>query len=192
MFIWGVLLFLVGLFFITLMGANLELPVAIAVLFDLPTTFAFIIAITSVIVATGSFKTFITAINALLSKKYSISAADKEKAVRLFQLIGKTVVYASVLFAVMGIMLMLRSLSDPYSIGPKVSIALCSLFQGTLINLILVYPAINVLETRYNVEERTVISEKQVIDKLLELCYRQGVSPEEILNAREIHFQKRQ
>jgi hypothetical protein len=54
----------------------------------------------------------------------------------------------------------------------------------------LIYPAIYLLEIRRNAEEKIVISEKQIIDKMLEMCYRQGITPEEILNAGEISFKE--
>lgn len=190
MFTLGIAVFFTGLFFIVWVSSHYDPRMAIYILFDLPTTFFFITTITAVIVATGNFKTFIAAINALLSKKYNISAADKEKSIRLFKLLGKSVVSAAVLLTVVGLTLMLMDLSDPAYLGPRISIALCAISQGVCINLILIYPAINVLQARYIAEEKRVISEKQVIDKLLELCYRQGITPEEILDAREISFRK--
>ena len=57
-----------------------------------------------------------------------------------------------------------------------------------MVNLVFTYPAIHIIESRYNQEEKRVISEKQVMDKLLELCYKKGVSPEEIMDANEIKF----
>lgn len=188
MFVLGILIFVAGLFLILGLSNGFSF---IGVLFDLTPAFYFIVLIISVITATGRFRTFIMAINALFSKKYNISAADKEKAIRLFKLLGKSVVYATILFTVIGIQSILSNLSDLAALGPLLSTALCTISQGAFINLILI-SAINVLETRYHTEEKTVISEKQVIDKLLELCYKQGISPEDILNANEIHIKKDQ
>ena len=190
MFILGIAVFLIGIFFMILSEFSYGPGMAMQAYNDLTITVFFIIVIAAVIIATGSFKTFIAAINALLSKKYIISAADKEKAIQLFKLIGKTVVYASVLAAVTGLISLLYNMSDIASIGPTIAAALIAIFQGACINLIFIYPAINVLQTRYNTEEKRVISEKQVIDKLLELCYKQGITPEEILDAHEISFRK--
>lgn len=192
MFIIGILVFVAGIFFVALIGADYNLQMVMRVLFDWPTTFSFIVVIAAIIIATDGFKTFVTAVKALLSKKYSLSATDKEKAIRLFKLLGRAVISASILFTMMGLILTLYSLSDPNYLGPKIALALNSIFQGAFINLVLIYPAINVLQTRYSVDEKTVISEKQVIDKLLELCYKQGISPEEILDANEIYFKKYQ
>lgn len=188
MFVLGVLIFTAGLLFLALIETNHNFAMIMNIFLDWPTTFSFIVVIAAVIIATDGLKTFITAINAILSKECSILASDKEKAIRLFRLLGKSVNYASILLVVLGIRLMLISLSDPYSLGPRAATALASLFQGLFINLIFINPAINILQTRYNTEEKTVVSEKQVIDKLLELCNKQGISPEEILNANEIHF----
>lgn len=193
MYVRGILVFIVGVFFMALIGADYNLNLAM-VFIDGPTTFCFIVVFAAVIISTGGFRTFITAINALSSKKYSISAADKEKAIRLFKLLGKSVVYASILFTLMGLMLILVQLDDidPAALGPSIAVAILAVFQGAFINLALIFPAINILETRYNTEEKTVISEKQVIDKLLELCYKQGISPEEVLSADEMYFKKLQ
>lgn len=190
MFILGILIFTVGIFFMAVLAMNYDVGMATWVLFDWPTTFFFIVVMIAVIVSISGFKTFVAAINALLSKKYNISTAEKEKAIKLFKLLGKSVVYASVLLTVMGLMQVLCDLSDPVSIGPSIAVALFALFQGAYINLVFIYLAINVLQSRYNAEEKTVISEKQVIDKLLELCYRKGVSPEEVLESNEIFFKK--
>lgn len=193
MYVLGILVCMLSMFIIAASGAASGgggFEQSFSILYDLPTIFSFIVIIASVIIATNSFKTFIKAVNALLSKRYSISAADKEKAVRLFKLLGRSIIYASILFAMMGLLKSLRDLSDINLLGPNIAMTLYSIFQGTFINLILIYPAINILETRYNTEEKTVISEKQVIDKLMELCYKQGITPEEILNANEIHFKE--
>ena len=74
----------------------------------------------------------------------------------------------------------------------NVAASFVAIFYGLLINVVFINPAIDILESRYNADVKFVISEKQVMDKLLELCYKQGVSPEEIIEASEISFQKKQ
>ena len=156
----------------------------------MPSLMPFVITLTSVIMATNSRKVFIVSINAMLSKNYAISAADKEKSIRLYKMLGKTVTYTAIMTVMMGTMFMLMQLDDPSHLGPMISISLTSAFYGAFINLAFIYPAIYILETRYNAEEKRVISEKQVMDKLMELCYKQGITPEEILEATEINFRK--
>jgi flagellar motor component MotA len=128
--------------------------------------------------------------NALLSKKYVISAHTQQKAIRLFKLMGKSVLYAIVINITIMVCITLLMLDDPSVLGSVFSVILLSVVYGGLFNLMLIYPAIYLLEARRNAEEKTVISEKQVINKLLELCYRQGISPEEILKAGEISFKE--
>jgi flagellar motor component MotA len=154
--------------------------------------FFYIVIICAVIIATGGFKTFTRAINALLSKKYVISAADKEKAIRLFKLIGKSVFAAAALNIIIGLMLMLHNLSDFTSLARNIAASFQAIFYSAFINLVFIYPAVYNLENRYNTEEKRVLSEKQVMDKLLMLCYKQGISPEDIIDADEISFKKYQ
>lgn len=190
MYVIGLLLFSAVYIFMVLVGVDFIVPKLSLVLYDMPTTLYFIVTIASVTIMTGGGKTFIAAVNALISKKYSISAYEKEKAIRLFKLLSKSVVYASVLITFVSFIIMLTDLSDLSKLGPNMAVAINAIVFGAFINLILINPAINILESRYNAEEKTVISEKQVIDKLLELCYKQGISPEEIINADEIQIKK--
>jgi len=136
----------------------------------------------------GDFKIHIKATNALLSKKYVISAADKEKAIALYTLMSKVTIGTTIMLIAIGLVMMFGRLEDPNMLGPMVAVSLISLIYGAFINL-MILPAIYILKNRPNLEPVSVlISEKQVIDKLLELCYKQGISPEEILDAKEIAF----
>jgi len=159
--------------------------------FDMPTLVPFIFVISTIIFMSGEFKVKVRAANALFSKNYVISARDKEKAIRLFKLLARAVIYVTVITTMISLSLMLMRLEDPSTIGPYLSLSMLSIIYGALINLALIYPAIHILENRPDPEPiSVVISEKQVIDKLLELCYKQGVPPEEILEAKEISFKK--
>ena len=186
-FLLGKLLFLFTIIMGILIASGFDTWLVMNFL-DLPTLAWFAFIMTAVVVATGEARTFVAAVNALLSKKYVMSAQDKERALRLFRLLGKTVLAAAVMLTAVGVTFMLYQLADPAALGPFLAISLLSVVYGVGINMVFIYPAINILETRYNTEERTVISERQVIDKLLELCYRQGVAPEDIINANEIAF----
>ncbi|MDR1664784.1 MAG: MotA/TolQ/ExbB proton channel family protein [Clostridiales bacterium] len=163
-----------------------------AELIDLPSYVPMLLTTVAVINFSGGFKLFIKAINALISKKYYISVADREKSIRLFKLLGKSIAGMGVLNTVLGAIFTLFNLSDLSQTGPLIGVALISLLYALFANLAFIGPAIHLLESRYNTEAEKVISDRQIIDKLLELCYRQGVTPEEILEADEIHFYKGQ
>ena len=189
----GVLLFLAAIFLtIVVLGGNATDYL------NLPTIFFLLLPIIAVIIMKGGFKTLIVAVNALLSKKYSISAADKEKAIRLFRLIGKTAMYSAVLLTLISLLNMAIGINLTDDDGVRgvilinVAASFVAIFYGLLINAVFINPAISILESRYNADVKSMISEKQVMDKLLELCYKQGVSPEEIIGASEISFQKKQ
>jgi len=163
----------------------------------------FLLVMTAVIIMKGGFKTFITAVNALLSKKYTISAAEKEASVRLFKLLAKTVKYTAIIITLMGIINLFMGLNWRlweelgsgeflWAISINLAASLISIMYGLAINMIFLNPTIDILETRHNAESKTMISEKQVIDKLMELCYKQNITPEEILDANEITFKRKQ
>ncbi len=153
MFILGVLLSSLAIFFMAALIANFNLSIALQILFDWPTIFFFIFIITAVIISANGLKTFLAAIKVLLLKKHSISAAENRKAVKLFQLIAKTTVYCSVLLCVIRVMVMLYDLDGLASLGPYIPLVLRGILQGVCINLVLVYPAINVLQARENIVE---------------------------------------
>ncbi|MCL2604814.1 MAG: hypothetical protein FWD90_10075 [Defluviitaleaceae bacterium] len=183
-------LFLLAFVFVILVASDFGNPRYLPNLLDIPTFVWFLLVLAGVIIITGEFKTFVAAMNALLSKKYVISAHTQEKAVRLFKLMGKSIVYAIVVnVAIMMSMILIR-VDDFDFLGPMISVVLLSVAYGGLFNLMLVNPAVSLLESRHNAQVKTVISERQVIDKLLELCYRQGITPEEIINAAEISFKE--
>ena len=156
--------------------------------FHLPSMISIIIVIAAVLYMTGEFKTFIKGINALLFKKYHISYADRNRAVKLFKLLIKVTVYICIANIAMGVVFILGTLEDPAALGPMVSVLLLTFFYAALLNLIFLLPAIHLLEKRKPADTVVVISEKEVINKLLEMCFKQGITPEEILEADEIKF----
>jgi flagellar motor component MotA len=163
----------------------------IAWLIHAPTMFAFLITIIGVIFVTGQFKTCIKIINALFSKKYKISPDDTQKGISLLELLKKTTIYAATFFTMGSLMFMLGDINDLQSLGPMLSLILLIPMYAAIINLIYILPAIHILKTRQNETQKPItINEREVINKLLELCYKQGIPPEQILNAEQINFKE--
>jgi len=163
-----------------------------AMFIDVPTLISVLFVNGVVIAMTGQFKVFIRAKNAILSSKYVISHEDKEKAIELFRLLSKVTVYATVMFTFISLSIMLSQLDDwRNTLGPMLSISMLSIIYGSVF-VILYQPAIYILEHRKNTDEKekVVINEKMVINKIMELCYKQGITPEEVLDANEIQFRK--
>ena len=185
----GILVFIVGIIATTAMFSGFGWP-GIMLFLDLPTLVSLLFINFAVILITGQFKVLIRGKNAILSKKYVISHEDKEKAIGLFRLLAKTTIGAAILGTLISFYLILGNLDDLSVLGPLIAISMLSIFYGLVLNLMFFFPAIYILEHRQNPDEKIVISEKLVVNKLLELCYKQGISPEEILNADEIHFRK--
>jgi len=186
MFVLGILIFLALIVFMALLSA--QDPLGVSMLIDTPTAFFYVGTMFSVVIATKSFKTFVSTINAVLSKNYYISGSDKEKAIRLFKLLAKISLIASSVSTLVGLITLLTNLSDIRYLGPSIAVAILPILGGLCVNLIFIHPTIYLLESRSNIEEKTVITEKEVVNKLFELCYKQGITPEEILDAKEISF----
>ena len=73
---------------------KLEIP--LVVLLNLHTiTIIISLTVVGVVVATSSFKTLINGFKALLSSKYAIDDEDRHKAVNVFKLLSKAVIFAS-------------------------------------------------------------------------------------------------
>ena len=155
-----------------------------------PSLFAIVAANLAVLIMTGQFKLLIRAKNALLFKKYVISAKDKEDAIALFGLLSKITAGMTIMLTLMGMMGILWQLDNPAFLGPMISITMINLIYGALFILVFFLPSMHILKNRQNHDQQVVINEKQVINKLLELCYKQGISPEDILTADEIQFRK--
>ena len=161
---------------------------AIVQVMDAPSLMPLGIVIAATVFMTGEYKTFTKSVNALLSKKYKISYEDLQRAIGLYKLLAKVIVYTTLISFVLGIIMMFGMLETPDLLGPMISVALVSVLYGLIANLVFIYPAIHILQNRENSETVKVISEKLVVDKLLELCYKKGISPEEILEADDISF----
>lgn len=157
---------------------------------DAPTLFFLLLVLIAVIVMTGGFKPFIAACNAVFSKNYTLDAQIRTRAVKLFGLMRKTVIVATVWNIVMPTMLLLLQLDDPSHLGAMVSVILVSVIQATIFIFMFIDPMIHLLEAHRNPAEKVVISEKEVVNKLLELCYKNGIAPEDIMSAEEISFHK--
>jgi flagellar motor component MotA len=186
MYIRGILAFLAGVILVMLLTASQN---GDALIFFEPTVIVgFFFVIAGTLLATGNVKTFVSAVNALFSKKYRLTAAVRHEAVEVFKLLAVNIFIGMGLFVMIGLVILLSNLGDPGLYGARVAVAYLSLFYGLLLNMVFIYPAIYLLKNRRNTEEKILISDKEVVNKLLELCYKQGVSPETILEAEEIYF----
>jgi len=136
-------------------GVLIILPGILLVAFGVPIvspyTPAILLTIVGVIVATGSFKTFIRGCRAALFPKYEMSDDERAKAVALFKLFSKTVVLASVVvLAVMifeSITFYFESgcISALYSMG----VAVMSFAYGPFLALIFFEPVAFILKYPY-------------------------------------------
>jgi len=157
---------------------------------DIVTLVVFLLTICATVIISGEFGTLIKSKNALISKKYYLSNNDKERAITLYKVLAKVIVCTAVIMIVSTTIIMLGTLDDPAMLGPFMAVSLLSILYAAVLLLIFVYPAQIILKNRTNIGEKRVISEKEVINKLLELCYKNNISPEEILEADDISFKQ--
>ena len=153
MYIRGILVLFAGILFGMLLCTEFD-AVFLQLYFDAPSLLIMLIIIAGVITSQGAFKTFACAIKSLFSKKHSISAAETEKAVRLFKLIAKSVICGMFVVSLLGLINLLANLDDLAALGINLAIMLITMLYGLMINLIFIYPAINILETKCCNEEK--------------------------------------
>jgi len=182
-----VLVFATGFYFFSVMSPNRG---DILFFIDIPTLVVFLLTICATLIISGEFGTLIKSKNALISKKYHLSNNDRERAISLYKVLAKVIVITTVITIVSTIMIMLATLDDLRLLGPYAAVSLLSILYAAVLLLIFIYPAQIILKNRVNIGEKRVISEKEVINKLLELCYKNNISPEEILEAEDISFKQ--
>ena len=156
---------------------------------------AFVLIFVGVIIATTGFKTFISGINGVMSKKYQMTAQMRDKALSLFRLLQKSTFYTMVLITVLGVLGVLTSLDDISGLGPALFIALIGIVYGSFINLAFLCPAIYILEHKLDEETEKPAAkikdrDKEAVEKLLQLCFEKGLSHEDIMAADEISLRK--
>ncbi|MCL1862650.1 MAG: hypothetical protein FWF78_03690 [Defluviitaleaceae bacterium] len=115
---------------------------------DVGSLFQFIMAIGAVLLVTGEFKTFAVILNTLFSKRYRISAENKEKAVRLLEMLPKVVNYSAVFYTIAGFVFMLADLNDWRLLGLMFAVMLITPMYAAAINLILILPATHIIKSR--------------------------------------------
>ena len=156
-FLLGILMFFGVLFLFALINANWEIVGATAIFLDAPTALAFTIVLCAVIVATGQLEVFTTGVKAVFSSKVQLSCEKNRGAIRLFKLLRKTTQYAALLFVAMGLTQMLGNLQDIDALAANFALVLLAVIYAAVINLILINPAIAILERRESTTQTTMI-----------------------------------
>jgi len=147
-FLLGIAMFLVGMLVFHLINAHWHLTTAVAPFADAPTVMGFGIVISAVIVATGQANTFVSGIKAAFSKRHNLSEDERIRAIGMFKLLRKTVVYAAILFSSMTMVFILGNLQDWDTFAANTALAMLSVYYAALINIILINPVISILERR--------------------------------------------
>ena len=102
-------------------------------------------AFIGVIAATSGFKTFLRGLRAVLSVNYALDDETREKAARLFRLLSKAAVLASLLVFLVGVIGMTRDLNDLEMVAHVLASALTGPVLGLLGSLAIFEPAAFVL-----------------------------------------------
>ncbi|GHU88434.1 hypothetical protein FACS1894202_04500 [Clostridia bacterium] len=146
-----------------------------------------ILAVTAVIAATGSFRSFVMGLNAAASKRYVISGEDKQKAEDLFRLLTRVTIYTTTITLVISAASILVDLSDVEKIGHGITSALAAIIIGAFFALAVFEPLAFILKHRAPAPENTKYP-RELADKLLEMCLQNGITPEDIKNATDIEL----
>ncbi|GHV34105.1 hypothetical protein FACS18949_09540 [Clostridia bacterium] len=134
-----------------------------------------LLSFVAAVAATGSFKVFVTGLNAAVSKRYVISEEDRNKSAALFRLLTKVTLCVTVISA--GISL--------YNIQSAIS----SVVIGVFFAVAVFEPPVFILKHRaVGAPEDAALYPKELADKLLEMCLQNGITPEDIKNASDIEL----
>jgi flagellar motor component MotA len=180
--------------------------VAFAISFLLPLTFkgvpystlanpavvtAILFTVVSTLIATSNFKLFTRGFNAVISRKYYLPETERLKAADLFRLLSKVTIAAACFGVFAGIIAMLGHMDDTEALGHALAAALVSPVLGAAVPIMFFEPAAFVLRHRAETEAgaaRMKAYPKALGDKLLELCYQNGLSAEDIEKATDIEL----
>lgn len=179
---------------IILFGAGLTCffkGVPLAAFLNPPAIAIILFTIIGVIVGTSGFKTFIRGLNAVLSSKYAIDEDERNKAAGLFRLLSISVILASFICLLIGLMsAMIRNPDEWLSFSHSLSASIVSFASGVILSLAFFEPAVYIL--RRSKAKSGMIREypKYLGDRLLELCSQNGLTPGDIENATGIELKK--
>lgn len=166
----------------------------VLVFINTPTLVYFILIILGTVLTTSGFKGFVISVNGVLSRKYQMTDEDRDKGIELFTMLTKTVTQGGVALIFISLCLMLLRFDDLSALGPSMAVAFNSVLYASLINMLLLNPAIYILKHRAEAEPaRTArVKDKAAADKLLQLCFEKGLTFEEIMQAEEISLRGKQ
>ncbi|MCL2574942.1 MAG: hypothetical protein FWE33_00780 [Defluviitaleaceae bacterium] len=143
-FLVGLLIFVFGVVFITLINGNLEIH-SIAAFLDGPTIITFGFTLFAVTVITGNVNLFFSGIFAIFNKDKAFLTQNREKLIVLFELLRKTTIYTGVLVFTIGFVLMLGNLQDIERFAMNTALCALAFFWAMVINIIIFNPIIAIL-----------------------------------------------
>ncbi|MDR1247144.1 MAG: hypothetical protein LBK57_08980, partial [Clostridiales Family XIII bacterium] len=128
-------------------------------------------------------------LNAVISRKYHIPDDERKQAADLFRLLSKATIGAAVFLIPLGMISALANMDDIYAFGHAIAATLVAPLMGAAVPIALFEPVVFILRYRSNTSERAVKAYPKALgDKLLELCYKNGLSTEDIENATDIEL----
>jgi flagellar motor component MotA len=161
--------------------------VAPGILINPAVVLTLLFVIIATLLATSNFKLFTRGFNAVISRKYYLPDEERRRAEELFHLLSRVTVASAVFLVFVGIISMLGHVDDTEALGHALTAALVSPIIASALIVIFFEPAAFILRYRQNAPERKMNSYPKALgDKLLELCYKNGLSEEDIENATDI------
>jgi flagellar motor component MotA len=146
--------------------------------------------VVSTLLSTGKFKLFTRGLNAVISRKYYMPDDERRQAADLFRLLSKATIAAAVFLIPLGVMAALGNLSDTEALGHAMVAMLIAPLVGAFVPIAVFEPAAFILLHPSEPSKRGGVKTypKALGDKLLELCYQNGLSAEDIENATGIEL----
>jgi flagellar motor component MotA len=170
--------------------------VALSNLLNPAALFVVLLPLISTLLATSGFKLFVRGLNAAISHKYHLPDEERTAAADLFRLLSKVAIAAAVFGVFLGLISMLGHMGDVEQFGHALAATLVSPLYGVAAALVLCEPVAYILRhPQQNDAPAASVKAypKALGDKLLALCYQNGLSAEDIERATgiELHWDGR-
>ena len=120
--------------------------VVLSALFNPAAITIIILTVTSVIIATNSFRTFINGFHAVISANYIIEDAEREKAIGLFRLLSKSVIMAVLVATLISALATLGHVDDLVALGTCIATMIATPMLGLMIAMAIFEPVVYILK----------------------------------------------
>jgi len=123
--------------FLAVLVSTFLLSGSITIFIDLPSILIIIAITLPMLLSSGLFTDFKNSFRIVMSKDKTFSNEELERAILAIDLTNKLILISGFLGSIIGLISMLRQLSDPSKIGPSVAVMLLTTFYALFLTIIL-------------------------------------------------------